>query len=236
MAFDPSKLRVLSFDLDDTLWSGKHVILQAEKAMLDWMKVHTPKILDMYSVDQLRQQKMQFIKRNPTLKNSLSQARQIFLFELFSEYNYSDAQEKSVACFNAFYLARQNVTLFSNVLSTLETLKKHYRLISITNGNADIELTGLGQYFELSYNAEDFENPKPHSDIFLAALNQVNIKPSECLHIGDHPNHDMLGAYQVGMSTCWLKDGSRAWDQPFKADIEITHISDLIPGLNINSG
>lgn len=227
MPFDSSQIEVLSFDLDDTLWGGKHVILQAEKAMLEWMKVHTPNILDAYSTDALRQKKIQFITQNPHLQTNISQARQAFLHELFIESSCKNPEEKAKECFNAFYLARQDVTFFDGALLALEQLKKRFRLIAITNGNADIQLTGLSQYFEFCLNAEDFERPKPDSGIFLAAIQKVGVQASQCLHIGDHPNHDMLGAYQVGMPTCWLKDGSRNWDQPFTPDLEISHVSEL---------
>ena len=119
--------------------------------------------------------------------------------------------------------------LFDGVIETLETLKQHYRLIAITNGNADIKLTGLGSYFEFSLNAEDFEKPKPHADIFHAALKQANVSAQECLHIGDHPEHDMLGAHDMGMATCWLKDGKREWNQTFSAHLDIAHVSELLP-------
>jgi FMN phosphatase YigB (HAD superfamily) len=39
----------------------------------------------------------------------------------------------------------------------------------------------------------------------------------------------MFGAYDLGIKTCWLKDGTRQWDQAFKADIEISHVSELLP-------
>ena len=229
MPLDHSRIQVLSFDLDDTLWDGSAVILHAEQAMLNWMQQHTPDILNTYSKEQLREHKFQFIKRNPQLMNRISEARQAYLSELFSQFKYADHQQKAADCFQTFYNARQQVTLFDGVTEALEKLKQHYRLIAITNGNADIALTGLADYFEFSLNAEDFEQPKPHSDIFHAALKQANITASECLHVGDHPEHDMLGAHKMGMATCWLKDGKRQWNQDFSAHLDIAHVSELVP-------
>lgn len=229
MTLDLSHIQVLSFDLDDTLWDGSAVILNAEQAMLNWMLQHTPDVFETYNKEQLREHKFQFIKRNPHLINKISDARQAYLCELFSQFNYPDYQQKAQDCFQTFYDARQSVVLFDGVIETLETLKQHYRLIAITNGNADIKLTGLGSYFEFSLNAEDFEKPKPHADIFHAALKQANVSAQECLHIGDHPEHDMLGAHDMGMATCWLKDGKREWNQTFSAHLDIAHVSELLP-------
>ena len=231
MSIDPSAIKVLSFDLDDTLWNGNTVILHAEQAMLTWMQENTPEVFKAFNKEQLREHKFAFIKKNPHLLNRISDARQAYLSELFSQLNYSDHIQKAEQCFKAFYMARQNVILFDGVVDVLLKLKQHYRLIAITNGNADIHLTGLGDYFDFALNAEDFDKPKPHSDIFHAALAQANIKPHECLHIGDHPIHDMLGAHEVGMRTCWLKDGSREWNQSFTAQIEISHVDELLPHL-----
>ena len=229
MPLDPSQFQVLSFDLDDTLWDGGAVILHAEQAMLNWMLEFTPDVFETYSKEQLREHKFQFIKNNPQLINKISEARQAYLSELFSQFNYTDHRQKAHDCFQTFYHARQQVILFDGVTEALAKLKQHYRLIAITNGNADIALTGLADYFEFSLNAEDFEQPKPHGDIFHAALKQANITASECLHIGDHPVHDMLGAHQMGMATCWLKDGKRQWNQNFSAHLDIAHVSELVP-------
>lgn len=229
MQFDRSTIKALSFDLDDTLWSGKQVIIKAENAMHEWMLEHTPEVFEQFSKQALQAHKIAFINSNPQLKNKLTDARKKYLSTLFSQLNYPDYKSKAIACFDIFYQARQQVELFDGITEALTKLKKNYRLVAITNGNADIDLTGLGSYFEFCLNAEDFSVPKPHPEIFEAALSQLQIQPEHCLHIGDHPIHDMLGAYDLGIKTCWLKDGTRQWDQSFKADIEISHVSELLP-------
>jgi HAD superfamily hydrolase (TIGR01549 family) len=232
MSFDSSAIKALSFDLDDTLWDGMQVIIKAENAMHQWMVHNTPEVFEQFSKQALQDHKIAFFNNNPLLKNKLSVARKEYLVALFSQLNYSDYQSKATTCFETFYQARQQVELFDGVTETLTKLKKNYRLVAITNGNADIHLTGLGDYFEFCLNAEDFVRPKPHPEIFQAALLRLKIQPEHCLHIGDHPNHDMFGAYELGVKTCWLKDGTRRWDQSFKSDIEISHVSELLPLLS----
>jgi HAD superfamily hydrolase (TIGR01549 family) len=229
MQFDSSTINALSFDLDDTLWSGKQVIIKAENAMHQWMLENTPEVFEQFSKQALQEHKIAFINSNPQLKNKLTDARKKYLSTLFSQLKYPDYKSKAIACFDIFYQTRQKVELFDGITETLTKLKQDFRLVAITNGNADIHLTGLGNYFEFCLNAEDFSKPKPYPEIYEAALSQLQIQPEHCLHIGDHPNHDMLGAYELGIKTCWLKDGTRQWDQSFKADIEISHISELLP-------
>jgi putative hydrolase of the HAD superfamily len=40
---------------------------------------------------------------------------------------------------------------------------------------------------------------KPAAQIFLAALQQVGIRPDDSLYVGDHYQSDILGARAVGM-------------------------------------
>ncbi|MFT5592142.1 MAG: 2-haloalkanoic acid dehalogenase type II [Oceanicoccus sp.] len=224
----PQSVKIISFDLDDTLWSGNQVIAHAENTMLAWMQANTPEVLASLSQLQLRDKKIQFIQANPHLSNKISLARQQFLQALFQEFGYHNAQQLAQACFDAFYEARQNVVLFDDVLETLSALKKVYQLIAITNGNADIHKTGLGHLFEFCLQAESFVRPKPHSDIFHHALERLDCSAQQVLHVGDHPVHDMQGAFDVGMKTVWLQDGTRAWDQVFEPDLIIQHIRELV--------
>ncbi len=228
--FELSKqnIHAISFDLDDTLWNGTEVLIKAEKAMLDWMANNTPEIQQQISRDELRMRKMQFIKDNLHLRHQVSLAREQFLESLFTEFNYKNADALAAQGYDAFYQARQKVILFKDIKETLLALKKQYRLIAITNGNANLELTELKDVFEFCLHGENFNEPKPHGKIFETALLKMNMTNENCLHVGDHPNHDMAGAFQAGMKTCWLKDGSRQWDQTFQPDLTIQHIKELL--------
>lgn len=224
----PNSVRVISFDLDDTLWNSDQVILHAEGVMQEWMATHTPLVNTQLSPDELRTKKFQFIKDHPHLYNRISLARQLFLQSLFADLGYQQANKLAQDCFQAFYHARQQVSLFDDVLETLRELKKQYQIIAMTNGNADVNLTPLKGMFELALVAETFERPKPHDDMFKHVLEVFDVQAEQVLHVGDHPEHDMLGAFEMGMHTCWLKDGSRDWDQPFQAHMTISHIRELL--------
>jgi len=225
----PDSVDVISFDLDDTLWNGTHVILHAEQAMLNWMQQHTPRVQAEFSATELRDKKIQFIKTHPHLAYKVSAARVQFLQWLFTDLAYDNANELAQACFEAFYNARQQVTLFDDVLDVLTQLKQHYRLIAITNGNADVDKTGLAGMFEFCLQGEYFIKPKPHADIFQHALTRLACQPEQVLHVGDHPVQDMQGAHAVGMKTCWLDDGSRQWNKDFNAHFTIPHVRHLKP-------
>ncbi|WP_396588002.1 HAD family hydrolase [Bermanella sp. R86510] len=222
------QLKVISFDLDDTLWDGTEVILRAEQAMFDWILKHVPQVLEQFDKESISIAKMDFAKQNSHLIHKTSQLREHFLRHLFTLCGVDNTRTAARECFLHFYQVRQQVRLFDSVPSTLQRLKQDYQLIAITNGNACTQTIGLDKFFALSLNAEDFSAPKPDAEIFEYALSSIGIAANQCLHVGDHPYHDMLGAQQIGMHTAWLDDGSRQWPHEFLPDIVIQDVVELI--------
>ena len=53
-------------------------------------------------------------------------------------------------------------------------------------------------------------NEKPHPQLFLNAIENLNVLPHECVFIGDHPENDVKAAQHVGMKGIWKKD--KQWD------------------------
>lgn len=221
-------VKVISFDLDDTLWDGTEVILKAEQAMMHWISVHAPNVLLQFDSEDLRAAKINFAKQHPELIHKTSQLRERFLEYLFAQCDIEHPEQAAYDCFQHFFHVRQQVRLFDSVPNTLKRLQQDYQLIAITNGNACTKTIGLDDYLSLSLNAEDFDAPKPDAVIFEHALRQLKIDAHECLHVGDHPYHDMQGAHEVGMRTAWLKDGTREWPHDFQPDLTIADVVELI--------
>jgi FMN hydrolase / 5-amino-6-(5-phospho-D-ribitylamino)uracil phosphatase len=222
-----NNIRLITFDLDDTLWNGTDVILQAEQAMQDWLSEYAPAVLSCYSRDELRALKFAFARENPQILHKVSAVRRLFLQHVFTQLNYPNAAHMAEECFQAFYAARQRVVLFPGVEKLLADLSRRYRLAAITNGNADLSRIGLADYFEFSLSAEDYAAPKPAPDLFLAAIQRSQLRPAQILHVGDHPEHDIRGAQKLGFKTCWLNDGRRPMAADINPDFEIQQIAHL---------
>ncbi|PKB79888.1 MAG: hypothetical protein BZY88_10895 [SAR202 cluster bacterium Io17-Chloro-G9] len=93
---------------------------------------------------------------------------------------------------------------FDDTIPVLSALRGGgYRLGVLTNLRRDIgELCsrlGLAQYLDFCINAEEAGAEKPHSPMFLAALERVSVDADEALHVGDQFESDVLGARAVGM-------------------------------------
>ena len=106
---------------------------------------------------------------------------------------------------------RHDIEPFAGVVQCLEQLSQHYVLGVLTNGNADVFRLTLGKYFRFAFNAEALAASKPQAAHFNAALAAAQTSAERCIHIGDHHEHDMLGAHRLGITTVWFNPDDRPW-------------------------
>ncbi len=95
--------------------------------------------------------------------------------------------------------------LFEDVLPALKTLKgQRFILGLLTNLNRDMapicRQLGLEPYLDFVVTSEEAGSDKPQPPIFLAALEQARVNPSEAVHVGDQYKIDVVGARGVGIS------------------------------------
>ncbi|MGV8151074.1 MAG: HAD family hydrolase [Candidatus Woesearchaeota archaeon] len=125
--------------------------------------------------------------------------------------------------------------LFANTLSTLDKLKKRYKLACITDsdGNRGIKMSrikylGLEKYFDYIITTDDTCENKPSIKNWEYLLEISRTKGEECMMIGDHPDVDLFNAKKLGFTTVWTKEylGS---DIHFRyVDHEIRDIAELL--------
>ena len=221
-------IKVITFDLDDTLWAIGPVITRANQLMLEWMQLHAPKFSQTYNhqgIDQLRDEVLQ---RQPELTHDLSQVR-IALIQLGLERcGYSAAASLAQSAFDVYFAERNNVRLFANAEHQLQALKQKYTIGALTNGNADLQLVGLDHLFDFYFNSAQIGVSKPHPSFFASALQHTGLPAQSFIHIGDHPKHDIAGAQAAGMYTIWMNPNQQPWPQgQTRASQEIQHLHQL---------
>ena len=223
-------LKLITFDLDDTLWPVKPVLLRAEQIGYDWLKTQHPEIAAQHSLDQLHARRFALLKAEPDLQHNLTALRKKALHQLFLDagHPHLEATQHSEAAFSVFHAARNDVTLFPQVRDILEQLAQHYTLGSLTNGNADLNRIGLGDLFAFQHSAESVGRRKPEPDIFNAALLSAGVQPHEVLHIGDHPHEDVQAARDHGWHAAWANLLGRQWPESLQApDYVLEHWNEL---------
>lgn len=97
------------------------------------------------------------------------------------------------------YLRYHYMVLAPNTVSMLRQLRKKYLLGLITNGPSNaqwekIHKLSLEQYFDVILVSADLPWEKPEAEIFQKACQFLNVRPKECIMIGDKLETDILGS------------------------------------------
>lgn len=222
----PVKIKLLTFDLDDTLWPCVPTIIAAEKSLYRWMQVHVPEITRQYDMQALRKRRHEFLHQRPQLAHDMSKLRIESLRALAEEMNLSDDWVDQA--FEVFYEARQQITLYDDVAPALDILKDKYRLVAVTNGNADIEKTGVDKWFEFSVSAAEVGQLKPHPVFFDVVLARAGVTAAEIVHIGDDQHRDIFAASQAGIRNVWVNRSDQPWQHAeCEADVHINSFVEL---------
>jgi len=202
-------ISLITLDLDETLWPCPPVIQAAEAALYDWLCAEVPRLVENHTVDTLREHRLTLARSRPEIAHDLTEVRLASLRELLREHGYGEhlAQRAS----DLFREHRNRVEPFEEVLEVLGRLRERYVLVSVTNGNAQVEHTPLREAFHLSLTAGEVGAAKPHPAMFEAALAFAGVPAEACLHVGDDPHLDVEAARQAGLGAVWMNRDGREW-------------------------
>lgn len=222
-------IKVITFDLDNTLWDVEPALIAAEQAQQNWLQQHRPGAAESYDHEALWEFKKSVWRRHPELAHHVSKMRIQILYELQLAAGYKEREAKSGAeqAFAVFLEQRQQVKLYEEALAVLDLLAADYTLGALTNGNADVYKTDAGEYFDFAYLAQEIGTSKPHPDMFHAALQRTGVAAQHVVHVGDDPEHDIKGAQEVGMHTVWMNSRNKTWPDTPRASREITRLQQL---------
>jgi putative hydrolase of the HAD superfamily len=199
-------IKLVTFDLDNTLWDVDSVVRRAEQRMRAWIAERIPDFSERFPAEAMAQLRGRVLAAVPALRHDLSKLREAVLFEAISQCgpDVRAARALAAGAFQVFYEARHDVVYFPGALETLELLASRYRLAALTNGNADVGRLALDRFFAFGLNAAAVGVGKPAPDMFQAALRTAGVDPEESIHVGDHLIDDVQGASGVGMHTIWV--------------------------------
>ena len=202
-------IKVLSFDLDDTLWPCFPTIDRAEKLLYQWLSDQVPVITQHYDIHQLRDKRHLLLNSHSEFAHDLTKLR-IKSFEMLAD-EFELASDWIKPAFEIFYEARQQVILFDDVRPVLDELNEKFKLVSLTNGNASTVETGVDHWFDIALNSASVGKLKSEPDIYRQVQKLANIEARQMVHIGDHPLQDISGAKSAGVFAVWLNRQNRLW-------------------------
>jgi FMN hydrolase / 5-amino-6-(5-phospho-D-ribitylamino)uracil phosphatase len=224
-----SAIRVVTFDLDDTLWAVGPVIAAAEDALWAWLAAHCPRMTERFDRDALQPVRAAVLAEHPGLEHDISALRIRILQHALEQSGYRPraARRDAAAAFDIFMHARHAVAYFDHAQTVLESLQDEFRLGVISNGNADVVRLEIGKYFAFAISAAGVGASKPAPEVFEAALAAGACAPHEMVHVGDHHEHDIAGAQRLGIHTVWFNRAGRQFPGESPASAEITRLSEL---------
>ncbi|MGV7210881.1 HAD family hydrolase [Oxalobacteraceae bacterium A2-2] len=201
--------QAILFDLDDTFWPVGPVIAAAEHSWHAWLAERAPAVTGRYTVEELRRRRYALAAARPELMADLAELRAIVLREACDEVGAG--HEHVAGSIRHFVAERSKVTLYEDVLPVLAWLQGRVKLGVITNGNADLEVIGLGHHFEVNLSSARHGKAKPDPSIFLAACAALGVAPADAVYVGDDLQLDVVGAQGAGLRAVWInRAGSQA--------------------------
>jgi HAD superfamily hydrolase (TIGR02253 family) len=122
---------------------------------------------------------------------------------------------------------------YSNVVPTLNKLKKKYKLVILTDASriqAWIRLAAMNiqDMFDLVVTFDDTKVKKPSKKPFMYVLKKLKLKPEECVMVGDSLKRDIASANRFGFKTVFAKYGGNYEKFRVKPDYTINDIKDLL--------
>jgi FMN hydrolase / 5-amino-6-(5-phospho-D-ribitylamino)uracil phosphatase len=224
-------IRAIFFDLDDTFWDVRPVIVRAEHALFDFLRSRYPRVTDTHGLESMRAQRVRIAQEHPAMSHDFTWLRLESLRRHARDAGYADSMAEEA--FEVFYRARNEVVLYDDVRPALDRLMREYRLFAISNGNANLRAVGLEKYFEASLAAREAGVLKPHPRIFDILLQRAGLRPDQAAHVGDDQEADVEGARAAGMLPVWLNRGGAPWERESPAPpITIASLDELPAALH----
>lgn len=217
-------IRIVSFDLDDTLYNNHPIIKTAIQAQLNYLNELT--IWQQQPANFWSHCRDAVASQHPEIIDDVTAWRQHTLRFALQKIGYSaqDVEHHATQAYQAFAEARSQIIVNEPVLSLLNRLKQQYKVIAITNGNVDVERFNLKGIFDLVLMAGRDGKAKPHADLFNHAAQYFDVPLNSILHVGDSLDTDVQGANNAGCMSVWLDNQAIGYQYKGLAHITITDV------------
>lgn len=207
---DTQRIRAITLDLDDTLWPVAPPLRLAQAALRDWLQARAPQAARLLGdAEFMASTRAAIRQQQPSIGHDVGAVMRHIIAATLEAAQADPAL--ATHAFELYYSQRQRVILYDDAQETLQHLAQRYRLVALTNGNADIHAIGLSRYFVASIRADAVGVAKPDAAIFEAAARAAEVASAQVLHVGDDPELDGLGALRVGMQMAWVNRGQAPW-------------------------
>ena len=222
------RIKAISCDGDMTLWDFEKVMRHSLGYALTELRERLP---GRASAD-LTIDKMIEIRNEVAgeLKGKIFNLEEVRFHAFVRTVRFVGREDRELAAhLNSIYLKHrfEDIELYPDVLSTLDTLADRYALGLLSNGNSYPEHCGLGERFSFVVFSQGVGFEKPDERIFEVACRQAGCTPRELIHVGDSLESDVQGAKRVGAVSVWLNRERKPRESGIVPDFEICSLHEL---------
>lgn len=225
-----SEVRVVTFDLDNTLWKTGPTIAAANDALaefLDSKGINQPKRVEVYMGELFKANKAKYCPidgDDATAPVNLTQLRKDAITELLQTFNKDlseDFDDIISEAFDVWRDTRHNTIPDFFATSVIETLREIRQMESssgrpvlmgaVTDGNSEPrDVPGLSPFFDFCVNAEEVGVSKPNTKVYLTAIQRAARHPfiSDLLSgsMSEDAMEDSMGPWWVHIGDDFTKD------------------------------
>ncbi|WP_417445483.1 HAD-IA family hydrolase [Kangiella sp.] len=186
---DWQNVKVISFDLDDTLWDNQGVIEQCEQNLLEFLAKEHPPIGEQFDVAAMQAISKKLLEEDRPELDNMTLLRKEMIHQMLEQTGGDSALINPA--FAIFYGCRSQIEIPQLTHDLLSALKDKYSLFATSNGNSNLSALGLMDYFEQHFIAGIHGRAKPSPEMLHKICDLKNIEPQELLHIGDSYDTDI---------------------------------------------
>lgn len=186
-------IRAVVFDMDDTLYPEREYLLGGYRAVAEWGAEHFG---------------IPLADGTMSLKRLIQAGVEKRLFNHWLAHYDLDTEERAVELVHVFREHAPTLKPFPQVPSLLAALSQKYLLGLVSDGylktqQGKLAAIGLAPFFSAIVFSDSFgrEAWKPSTIPFSAVLNELGVKASAAVYVGDNATKDFYGARQLGMCT-----------------------------------
>ena len=220
--FDPSRTKLLSFDVFGTLISVRDSSYEAfEKILREAAASHvdTKMFWEAWEERNIESYKTPYRPYKTICRESLAAT--------FEAFGVKGRAETISYYFDAF----PKFELYPDVVDTLDRLSGQFKLAIVSNIDDDLlAATRLKRTFDLVCTAERAKGYKPDGTLFRYLLANAGVAREEILHSGQSQFTDMVGAKPLGLTVAWInRRGITLSPKVPRPDFRYPDVQSLIP-------
>ncbi|MFQ3548370.1 MAG: HAD-IA family hydrolase [Armatimonadota bacterium] len=194
-------LKAVLFDLDGTLLDSVSIIMRASERVLNDMNI-------------------EFVPEQ--IRSRIGIPLHVQAVDLAK-----DRSEEFIERYRHIYRAYQgeNQVMFADTEKMLEELKKRGYILGVVTSKVAVSakrsLVALGicDYFDIIISADDVDNPKPHPEPLIKALEILGLENNEAVYVGDS-YFDIDCAKSANVTFIGVDWGARSFEELISYDAD----------------